>query len=462
MQLKKISWQIILALFAMFFLTINILLPFTADDISYAFIWDGEHGGNLVFNIGERQRIESFTDILISQWSHYFHWGGRTLAHIVVQFFAWTGKHYFDLLNVLAFCAMVFIIFKVGTGLNLREMNKKYLLFILAALYFMTPDFCITTVRMTGSINYLWMTAFELLFILPFAMKYRDKNFWRQPPRWSVPLMALGGLIAGWSIEPGASATMFVTFLFVIKFWREKNLQSWQITGFAFLTIGFLILILSPGNAERMMLEPRSMFDYTLEGFIRRLHFPLFPLITRESLLFLPIIFYLVSGRKNYVATKFILTFFTASMVILCVMMLVPEFPERSAYPSTIFLIVASLAAFKEILPDIEKICNRHVKIFNKAATALAVVWIFHLGVCTYAYHDVGKQYARIIEYATQNRDADEVVVPFMSLPSWIKNFVGQRTWTDYIFKYAVLRPELESHRNIMFAQYYGLKKNSC
>jgi len=89
----------------------------------------------------------------------------------------------------------------------------------------------------------------------------------------------------------------------------------------------------------------------------------------------------------------------------------------------------------------------------------LAVFWIFHLGVCIYSYNDVNKQYNQILAYADANRDADEILVPYMSLPAWIKSLVGQRTWTDFIFKYCILSPELESHRNIMFAQYYGLKK---
>ncbi len=156
---EKISWQIILILFAGFFLVMNLITPFIADDISYAFIWDGEHKGNLLDGIGPRERINSFTDILISQYSHYFWWGGRTVAHICVQFFSWVGKSYFDILNVLIFCAFVFLIFKIATGLTLREMNKKYLLFIILAIYFLSPSWVLTSVWMTGSINYMWMVT---------------------------------------------------------------------------------------------------------------------------------------------------------------------------------------------------------------------------------------------------------------------------------------------------------------
>ena len=105
------------------------LLPIIADDYSYAFIWDGEGWGNLIDGIdGSRlQRVESFGDILYSQWQHYFAWGGRTIAHIFVQFFVWQGKIFFDVANVFVFAALMFLLFKVGTGLNLRGMNKIYL-----------------------------------------------------------------------------------------------------------------------------------------------------------------------------------------------------------------------------------------------------------------------------------------------------------------------------------------------
>ena len=463
---KKISWQIILFLFAAFFFVLNLLTPFIADDVSYAFIWDGEHAGNLMDGIGERERIKSFTDILISQWSHYFYWGGRTVAHVIVQFFSWVGKSYFDVLNVFVFCALVFLIFKIGTGLKLREMNKKFLLFILFALYFLTPEFLLTNIWMTGAINYLWMVTLELIFILPFAMKYRDKNF--NPPKFFVIVMAMLGLLAGWSIEPGASITLFVTFFALIKFWREKNLQSWAKVGFIFLFAGFLILILAPGNIERVEISKIYAADtvlpsellYTPTMFMINIFYGFLPIIVRESLLFVPIIFYFMGGRKSVEATRFILTFLTASIIILLVMVCLPEFPERAGFPANIFLLIASLAAFKEILPALKKIFNRRMNFLNNAAKVLAVFCIFHMAACTYVYAYMHLQLEDRWKIIEANRNAEEIVVPYLELPSWSEDIVGQRTWTNYALWWgADLEPEQNGNRNIMFAQYYGLKK---
>ena len=53
-------------------------MPNVADDNSYKFIWDGAGKGNLINGIDPNrlQPVESFADILYSQWQHYFAWGG--------------------------------------------------------------------------------------------------------------------------------------------------------------------------------------------------------------------------------------------------------------------------------------------------------------------------------------------------------------------------------------------------
>lgn len=82
---KRIPWQVILLLFTIPFLLRNLLLPMFADDYSYAFIWDGDNLGNLMDNIGPRERIDNLSDIFRSQWSHYFY---RRLwaAHVQSRF----------------------------------------------------------------------------------------------------------------------------------------------------------------------------------------------------------------------------------------------------------------------------------------------------------------------------------------------------------------------------------------
>ena len=115
-DVKKIPAWLVITFFAGTFLIMNLLIPMLSDDYAYSFIWDGSQDGNFQNNIGKLYRVESFGDILTSQWSHYFTWGGRTVAHIFVQFFCWQGKLLFDVLNALMYAALALLNYFIGTG----------------------------------------------------------------------------------------------------------------------------------------------------------------------------------------------------------------------------------------------------------------------------------------------------------------------------------------------------------
>lgn len=435
---------------AIFFLR-NLLMPNVADDYSYKFIWDGVGKGNLINGIdtSRLQPIESIGDIFYSQWQHYFTWGGRTVAHIFAQFFIWQEKIFFDVANVLVFAALVLLLFKIGTGLTLREMNKTFLLFILAGLYFCTPAQIITTIWLTGTCNYLWMSVLELLFLLPFAMNYR-KNF--QIPKYTF----LIAFLAGWSIEPGAAVTIFITFMFLIHFRHEKNLQPQMKLGFLFLIIGFAILMLAPGNLHRMELIGDHLPPSKLQMLYTNFFGGFLPVFLRELILFVPIIFYFVKAKTSPKVTRFILIFAAGSVLSLLIMMFSPIFPERAGFPSTIFLLIASLAAFKEILPLVEEFFRRRLNL----VTIFAVVWSISLLGCLYVEYSFHNQLEMRNKIIAAHKNDDLVVVPPIKLPAWSETLLGSRTWDKLTL---LLGGDLKSYdsnnRNIVFAHIHGLKK---
>lgn len=445
---ERLPWQILFAAFLTIFFLRNLLMPFVADDYSYKFIWDGAGKGNLLNSIDPNrlQPVQSIIDIFISQWQHYFSWGGRTVAHVLVQFFVWHGKIFFDVANVFVFAALVILLFKIGTGLTLREMNKSYLLLILAGIYFCAPSMIITTIWTTGACNYLWMSALELLFLLPFAEAYRRKKFC---PVYLVPLL---GLLAGWSIEPGAAVTIFITLMFILHFKREKILQPWMKFSFVFLLIGFAILILAPGNFHRAELIGDHLPPSKLQMLYTNFFGGFLSVFLREAILYVPIIFYFVKAKTSPEVSKFILMFAAASVLSLVVMMCSPIFPERAGFPSTIFLLVASLAALKEILPLI--------KIPIKAVIIFCLVWLMSLAGCLYVEYNFAAQIEARIKIAAAHKNDDLIIVPPIKLPAWSEKFLGSRTWDNLTL---LLGGDLKNYdynnRNITFCRWHGLKK---
>ena len=466
---EQIPWQIIFVAFLAIFFLRNLLLPLIADDYSYAFIWDGDGRGNLLDGLDPNRlhRVESFSDVLYSQWQHYFTWGGRTIAHCFVQFFVWVGDLPFDVANTFVFAAFVLLLFKVGTGLPLHEMNKIYLLFILAGICFCAPSLIITTVWLTGACNYLWMSTLIILFLLPLVQSYRNKKLVPSPQS-LVPIMALLGLLAGWSIEPGSAVTFLITLQFVIRFKREKNLQPWMKIGFIFLTIGAALLFLSPGNVHRLelsnALEPDDVVppdeQWTPQMFLTNFIVGFLPVFLREVILFVPIIICLSKSTVAPAVKRFVAMFAGASIVVLLLMMCSPEFPQRAGFPSTVFLLIASLAALKEILPDVKAFCRRRIKVATIAATIFAVVWALSLLGCLYVEFYLNRELAERDEYIAAHKNDALITVKPLEIPKWIEPFVGTRTWTESILWWGGdLEPDVKGARSLTFARYHGLKQ---
>jgi hypothetical protein len=220
---------VVLLLFVVPFLIRNLLLPMTGDDFSYAFIWNGDDLGNLMDDIGPRERIHSFYDILVSQWSHYFTWGGRTPSMIFIQLFAWLGKIWFDLANTIVFTLLMLILYWISVGNTVSPARHKGVFFwIMAGILFGIIDYVSTMLWMTGACVYLWSGFWECLFLLPFVT--------RKHP--SVLLMAPLGLLAGWSEEAGSLITVILTAWLMFVSWRQKQLERWMVVGACFLLVG--------------------------------------------------------------------------------------------------------------------------------------------------------------------------------------------------------------------------------
>lgn len=90
------------------------------------------------------RRIQSFSDIFQSLYSHYFTWGGRMVAHFFVMFFMWVGKFWFDIANsfmvVLLMLEMQWIAHEGRITMDIKAGH--------VALAF----FCLWTFNLTGAI----------------------------------------------------------------------------------------------------------------------------------------------------------------------------------------------------------------------------------------------------------------------------------------------------------------------
>ena len=430
-----------------------------ADDYSYAFIWDGDHYGNLMDDIGPRERIDSFRDIAVSQWSHYFTWGGRTPATTCIQLFAWAGKGWFNVANTAVFIALMLGLYWLATGrVESPGRHRGVFLWVMLCMLFGVIDYPSTMLWMSGACNYLWTGLWECFFLL-FLLRGR---------RVSVPSMVVMGLLAGWSEEGGSIVTVMLTALYLYRASREHCLQRWMAAGFMALLAGCALLMLSPGNIHRVELDRLLFADYVLpadklfsaEMFWANFTEGFLPILLWESFLLIPIVVFFLRGYGE--SQPRVLPFLAGGLTVLVLMMFVPEYSLRTGFHSTLFLTVASAAALKASGDGLRQAVAASPRWRGAVRCALllaAACWLLTMASCFWVEVSLRRQFDSRMAYIGQHRREPLIVVKAFHIPYDIDRILGPRSITDFHLIYGA---DLEYHptdnRSLMFARYYGLQ----
>ena len=327
------------------FLTIYILNHFTlrsaGDDYVYSFMWEGH---SMYEPLSEdARRIASFSDIAKSTWLYFFTWGGRVIAQAMAMFFLWMPRDVFTVFISATAVLLVFLIQWIARGGRVtREIPAKDLLFSAFCLWTLEANFVGVFIWLDGSCNYLWPMVFLLAFLLPYVRHYLE-GAWEYKS-YLTPLMFFLGLLAGNGNENTICWIGLFGFFYLISLYRKGELAPWMLSGFIGLSIGYGILMLSPGNFARME-GSKETFDFFRADNKAFVAIWLYILISSYPY------FYLLKSlrrRKEFKAFDFAKKylhlsgwFAMASLLFALIMYFSPEFPLRSLFPSTVFCLVA-------------------------------------------------------------------------------------------------------------------------
>lgn len=340
----KNYWKPVFFLFLVFLFIyfLNIFFPLYADDYVYMYIWDGSDGWNMMQPLKENaQRVDSFSDIAASLWSHYFTWGGRIPAHVLVQFFLWQGKWLFNFLTALVFVFLMLEIYWFSLGGRITfQLKAGRLAWIFFGIWACAPELSESTLWLTGSCNYLWMFPVLLTFLLPYVRDYFSIG---KMPEKAAPFMLLFGILAGWTNENNVSAVIFLLAVYGYFLYREKKLQAWMICGEVGLCIGYAFMMLAPGNFARKLMEARP---FNLEELCCNFVIWAFILAFQFVLWYSVRVFWFKREKsaENKKLLNYVTAFLFLSLFSVSIMLLSPSFPLRSAFGSTIFLLIAVMS----------------------------------------------------------------------------------------------------------------------
>ena len=224
-QIETIGLMIVLYII---YLCCNMWTPMVVDDCSYAAT------GHTLAAIWERQSHD------------YMTWSGRVVAHSVAQFWGgMAGKGVFNWVNPMAMCLLVWLI---GRGAGSHRDGRPLTVALAALLmWFAAPDQYVTQFMIAGSMNYIWASAFILLFLQLFHRPSQSNGNGLH-----IILLALFALLAGCWSEMYAVCVVPAGLVWLWLNRKERPLDRRRLAMTVAYCIGAAFVVLAPGNFARM------------------------------------------------------------------------------------------------------------------------------------------------------------------------------------------------------------------
>lgn len=216
------------------------------DDYFYKFIvTDSTQTYHDQLDDGKHQLLESFGDVLVSQYNHYLGSNGRFIVHSIVQ--VCTGLlplHIFPILNSVAFVMLLWVLIKLADKQE-RPLNTVFT--ILALIIGAPVVMAVFMANISVSVNYLWSGAVVLWW---YYMYERVMQREEELSQRLIILLVILGIVAG-SMHEGYSiglcAGLLLYHLFNI---RKLTLnQAMMIGAFG---LGACFCIFAPSNFSRL------------------------------------------------------------------------------------------------------------------------------------------------------------------------------------------------------------------
>lgn len=454
----KLRALFVLAGIYLFLYILNYLTPMAfGDDYLYSFVWQGKSMFSPLTE--DAVRVSTWNDLLVSQVSHYLTWGGRTVAHVLDQFFLWVGKDIFNYLNAFIGTFLVIEIYwLIHKGKTDIEVIPSEVIFIFFALWAFTPAFSTVFFWQTAACNYLWTNVILLGFLVPYMRSYFSDPAITVESGLRNSVMFLWGILAGWTNENSVCWIILVLFIYLLHKNGSKTYR-WMYAGFAGLMIGYALLMSAPGNLARLLVEKDGAEWLTLKAISEHFNM-LFLIILFQALLWYFNLRSLFSLKKekdlNQETERVVLLVKVLCLLSFCsiaMMLFSTGFPPRSGFFGTVMLIIATgfLSQIQE-----EKKLNL---ISNSAKKFLMCVGCVYFTITAFTtvscfYNDY-VQINELLSFVKQERLNGDKLLSVNSLAGNDK--IKERFSGFHLLGYELSENE-NDWKNVAFSRYFGIK----
>ena len=323
---EKIIFYMILLLGFLAIYVYNLLTPVMSDDLLF-----------------DKSLYTSVGDIFIQEYKQYMTWNGRSVLQILLKIFSLLPLKIFWMCNSLCFMVLNLLIY-----FNVKS-QKKYdyflLILIQLCLWNFSVDFSQTVLWLSGACNYLWGMVIILAFISLYSLLMKREEFGKK--KIAVVLIILPSFLAGWGNEnTSGGAILIILGLTVWYYVQKKKIEWFMISGIISTGVGFLFLLLAPGNKVRGAIVKAEETYTGVEAYISR-GLKVLKSIDEHLLLYLIVICILGTYfyYKKYSWKQFVEVFIfaLAGLATAAVLIFTPEPMPRAYYGANIYMLIAAL-----------------------------------------------------------------------------------------------------------------------
>lgn len=302
------------------------------------FMMDDDWYSTLLY---EDTPIRNLSDVIHAQIWHYFNWGGRSMAHGLLQLILLAGENWADILNTVMTFLLALLVCMVSGRCKI-----PYYFAALGMILGLNANWKMSMFWEAGAANYLYMAGFLLLFLFCY-LRYEEKNLpWIIV--WILPL----GLIAGWSNENMGPAVWILSLLVMLMRRREhKKIPVWMYLGNISCLAGSILMIAAPGNFVRTEETAAESYSLLWKLYLRfyaeakGVMEYLFP-----TLLLTVFLVMICKGMLREVLGREINLLLLGALLSWGAMVLSPHYPDRAAFGTMVLLICAILAMTGKIV----------------------------------------------------------------------------------------------------------------
>lgn len=335
---QKIFWWILFCITAGAIWVAQRSVPVMMDDNWYSTL------------LYEETKISSLGDIVSAQIWHYFNWGGRSIAHGILQLILLSGANVANLLNTVMIFFLAFLLCNL-TG----KKNLPYLVLTVGLLHAFNANVIMNMYWQSGACNYLYISVILILFLSCYLLKMDEEKVYQ---RWVYVYILPLGLCAGWSNE-NMGPTLFLMTLGIMLWRHYKHLKiaPWMVMGNLSCLMGSILVIASPGNFVRVEETNNGLglwWNFFLRGYYEsRTLFDYLFLVAIITCIVIAVNWIFLKQRPDHKEIVLLL----GALVSWGAMILSPHYPDRATFGTMILLIgviLSQVFRMLEMKPDKE------------------------------------------------------------------------------------------------------------